>query len=75
MNRKEKDFMKNIIPISISYGVTLGNAVGMVLTTRGMSTGLLMGNAVGISLGLVVGTLYNHYQKRKDTLFEKERDS
>lgn len=60
--------MKDIIPISILSGVALGNATGMILTTRGMSEGLLMGNAVGISLGLVVGALYNHYQKRKDTL-------
>lgn len=43
-----RDFMKNIIPISILSGITLGNTIGMVLTAHGMSTGLLMGNAVGI---------------------------
>ena len=39
-----------------------------------MSTGLPIGNAIGISLGLVVGTLYNQYQKRKDAFLE-EQDS
>lgn len=56
---------KNIIPISLLFGVVIGNAIGTVLLIWNINMGLLIGNIIGISLGLLVGLICNYLHKNK----------
>lgn len=63
----KKNNEKNFIPISLMFGVSLGNAIGLIVGTlfleENIGVGLVIGNAIGVSLGLAIGALINYFKK------------
>ena len=50
------------------FGIALGNIIGLLIGIcffkENLGIGLIIGNGIGISLGLLVGALLNHKNKK-----------